>query len=89
MNTTSTQSQLKIVYNYLQHHTATATMVSNATKVPQKSICRFKRSLEKQGLLYEVERKLCKITKFPAYYLTTNKALFPKLQPKNYRNGKS
>lgn len=71
-------TQKKTIFEYLKHNTATASMVSNETGVPQKSICRYKRDLEKQGLLYEVEKKLCELTGFRAWYLTTNPDLFPK-----------
>ena len=46
------QNQKKTIFEYLKQHTATASMVTEATGVPQKSICRYKRYLEKQGLLY-------------------------------------
>lgn len=68
----------RTVFNYLKQHTATASMVTKATGIPQKSICRYKRYYEKLGLLYEVEKKLCKITGFRAWYITTNTDLFPK-----------
>lgn len=70
-------SQLKTIFNYLQSHTATASMVADATGVPQKSICRYKRDLQKRGLLYEVKKGFCELTKFRAWYLTTNPDLFP------------
>lgn len=72
------KSQLQTIFEYLKENTATASMVTEYTGVPQKSICRYKRDLEKQGLLYEVEKKLCKITGFRAWYITTNPDLFPK-----------
>jgi len=72
------QNQLKTIFDYLLENTATASMVSEATGVPQKSICRYKRDLEKRGLLYEVVKKHCKLTGFRAWYLTTNTALFTK-----------
>ena len=75
---TLSTSQLKTIFNYLQEHTATASMTAEATGIPQKSICRYKRDLEKSGLLYEVEKKFCKLTGFRAWYLTTNPDLFPK-----------
>lgn len=71
-------TQLKTIFHYLKSHTATASMVADATGIPQKSICRHKRNLEKQDRLCEVEKKLCKATGFPAWYLTTNPDLFPK-----------
>jgi len=67
--------QLKTIFEYLKQNTATNTMVSVNTGVPQKNICRFKRDLEQQGLLIEVEKKLCKITGFRAWYLSTNENL--------------
>lgn len=70
------KSQLKTIFQYLQKHVATASMVSAATGIPQKNICRFKRDLEKAGRLYEIEKKLCKKTGFKAWYLTTNPELF-------------
>lgn len=73
-----TGKQQRTVFNYLKQHNATASMVAKATGIPQKSICRYKRYYEKIGLLYEVEKKLCKITGFRAWYLTTNTDLFPK-----------
>jgi hypothetical protein len=71
------KNQKKTIFQYLQNHLATGSMISEATGIPQKSICRYKRDLELQGLLYEVEKKYCKITGFKAWYLTTNKDLFP------------
>jgi len=53
-------------------------MVSAATGIPQKNICRYKRDLEKAGLLFEVEKKLCRQTGFRAWYLTTNSELSPR-----------
>ena len=72
------KNQLQTIFEFLKENTATASMVTEYTGVPQKSICRYKRDLEKQGLLYEVEKKLCKITGFRAWYITTNPDLFPK-----------
>jgi hypothetical protein len=69
---TDFKSQLKTIFHYLQEHIATASMVSTATGIPQKNICRYKRDLEKVGRLWEIEKKLCKQTGFKAWYLTTN-----------------
>jgi len=65
-------SQLITIFQYLQEHIATASMVSSATGVPQKCITRYKRDLEKAGQLWEIEKKLCKKTGFRAWYITTN-----------------
>lgn len=75
---TTLQTQTKIIFHYLVKYTATNTMVSYATNVSQKNICRIKRNLEKEGKLQEVERKLFKVTGQRASYLTTNKKLFKK-----------
>ncbi len=69
---TDFKTQLKTIFHYLQEHIATASMVSAATGIPQKNICRYKRDLEKAGRLWEIEKKLCKKTGFKAWYLTTN-----------------
>lgn len=69
-------TQTKIIFFYLLKHIATNTMLSVATGIPQKNICRIKRNLEIAGKLQEVERKLCKVTNKRASYLTTNKTLF-------------
>ena len=79
------KSQLKTIFQYLQNHTATNAMVSAATGIPQKNICRYKRDLEKAGLLWETKRKLCKQTGFKAWYLTTN----PEKTPFNNHKKKS
>ena len=72
------QNQKITIFYYLKENTATASMITEATGVLQKSICRYKRDLEKEGLLYELVKKHCKITGFRAWYLTTNTELFPK-----------
>lgn len=66
------KAQTQVFYTYLQEHTATASMVTAATGIPQKNICRFKRKLEKAGRLWQVDKKLCRHTGFKAWYLTTN-----------------
>lgn len=71
-------TQLQTIFQYLKRHIATASMVSNATGIPQKNICRYKRDLEKANRLWEVKKRVCKLTGFKAWYLTTNKAKAPK-----------
>lgn len=68
----SFKTQLKNIFEYLQEHTATASMVADATGIPQKNITRYKRDLENANRLWEVEKKLCKQIGFKAWYLTTN-----------------
>lgn len=75
---TKSNTQLKTIFEYLQNHTVTASMLAEATGIPQKSICRYKRDLERKELLCELEKKLCLQTNFKAWFLTTNPKLFPK-----------
>ena len=70
-------SQTKAIFQYLQNHIATASMISAKTGIPHKNICRYKRDLEKAGRLWETEKKICKHTGFRAWYLTTNPNLAP------------
>lgn len=69
---TDFRNQLKTIFHYLQEHIATASMVADATGVPQKNICRYKRDLEQSNRLWEIEKKLCRKTGFRAWYLTTD-----------------
>lgn len=72
------KTQTEKVFEYLQAHTATASMVTEATGVPQKNICRIKRKLEKAGQLEQLFRKRCKWTGYKAWYLNCNPAKFRK-----------
>jgi len=65
-------NQLQTIFQYLQEHIATASMVTDATGVPQKCITRYKRDLEKAGRLWEITKAYCKKTGFKAWYLSTN-----------------
>jgi hypothetical protein len=65
-------NQLQTIFQYLQEHVATASMVADATGIYQKNICRYKRDLEKAGRLWEVEKAICQKTGFRAWYLTTD-----------------
>ena len=73
----SHQNQKQTIFFYLKDFIATASMVSDATNVPQKNITRYKRDLEKSGLLWEVRKGICEKTGFKAWYLTTDKAKAP------------
>lgn len=65
-------NQISVLYNYLQNNLVTASMAAKATGIPQKNICRYKRDLEKAGLLFEVEKRKCRETGHLAWYITTN-----------------
>ena len=70
-------SQLKTIFHYLKQHVATASMITEATGVPQKCITRYKRDLEKAGRLWELKKAHCKLTGFKAWYLTTDPTKAP------------
>lgn len=74
----SRQNQLQTIFLYLKNNVATASMVTEATGVPQKNICRFKRDLEQAGQLWEVNKTYCQKTGFKAWYLTTDPTKAPK-----------
>lgn len=74
-------TQLQTIFQYLQKQTATASMVTDATGVPQKCICRYKRDLEKAGRLWEVIKATCNKTGFKAWYLTTDETKAPISSP--------
>ena len=73
-------TQLRTIFQYLQTHIATASMVTEATGVPQKCICRYKRDLQQSGRLWEVKKDFCEHTGHRAYYLTTD----PEKAPNKY-----
>ncbi|MFT6479786.1 MAG: hypothetical protein ACJAVP_002941 [Spirosomataceae bacterium] len=70
-------TQLQTIFEYLQSHVCTATMLSKATGVPQKCITRYKRDLEKAGNLAEVFKTYCKDTNNLAWYITCDRSKFP------------
>jgi len=70
-------AQKKQVFEYLMDKIATASMVASSLGIPQKNITRYKRELEESGLLKEVKEDQCKITRRLAWYITTDKNLFP------------
>ena len=76
-------NQLQTIFEYLKKHIATASMVSDATGVPQKNICRYKRDLEKVGQLWEIAKTTCKKTGFKAWYITTEPKKALNHSPKN------
>ncbi len=69
---TSKQNQLATIFQYLQNNIVTASMLSEATNIPQKNITRYKRDLELSNHLWEVKKEYCKKTGFKAWYITTN-----------------
>lgn len=76
--------EVKTIFQELQKRPATAAMVSKATGVPQKNLCRYKRDLEKAGRLREIKKDVCEVTGCKAWYLTTDPTLFPDNQLKMF-----
>jgi hypothetical protein len=73
------KAQEKRFYEFLKDKSATATSVHKETGIEQKNITRYKRNLEKKGLLKEVKKVICPITRHPAWEITTDQNQFPKL----------
>lgn len=69
------KTQSEAFFKFLEQCKATASMASEALKIPQKNICWYKRQYEKAGKLWEVEIRPCKVTGYKAHYLTTNPRL--------------
>lgn len=67
----------QLFFEYLTNKVETATMVSDATGIPQKSITRYKRNYEKIGKLAEVYHFKCKSSGYKAWYITTDLSQFP------------
>jgi hypothetical protein len=66
------KSQLEAFYRYLLEEKATCSMAERELSIPQKNLCRYKRTLEKADRLWAVCKDVCKVTGFKAWYLTTN-----------------
>ena len=74
-------NQLQTIFKYLQNNIATASLVTDATGIPQKCVTRYKRDLEKTGRLWEVIQTYCKKTGHKAWYLTTDQTKAPITSP--------
>lgn len=70
-------NQLQTIFQYLKNHVATASMVTAATGVAQKSITRYKRDLQKADKLWEIRKDACMITGYKAWYITTDRNKAP------------
>jgi hypothetical protein len=70
-------SETTVFYEYLKEHTATCSMVAEATGIKQKNLCRYKKTLQDENLLWEVDFRKCTLTGFKAEWLTTNPELIP------------
>ena len=72
------QTQLQTIFSFLENNIATTSMVAEATGIKRRNICRYKRDLEKKGVLWETEKKPCLISGHKAWYICTNQNLIGK-----------
>ena len=66
--------QRQLFFSYLRSRAATCTMAAKAIGIERPNCTRYKRELQKAGLLWEVGKGICPITHFPAMFLTTDPA---------------
>ncbi|MDT0646318.1 hypothetical protein RM545_06415 [Zunongwangia sp. F260] len=71
------EAQMVKVFKAFKEQPSTMLMISKKTGVLRANICRYVATWEKAGRIAEVKTDLCKITKFPAGYYTTDPELFP------------
>jgi len=77
---TNSETQIRIFRYFLSENTATCSMVTEATGIPQKCLTRHKRALEKSGQLIELFYADCRKTGHRAAYLTTNQNIIKSLK---------
>lgn len=65
-------TEISRVYHYLYKNIATASQASIDLDIWRANVCWLKRELEKDGLLREVKKDKCPITKHKAAFLSTN-----------------
>jgi hypothetical protein len=75
-------TEIEIVDVCLKHKPLTAKALSAAVDLPIEAICRYKRTLEKEGKLWRVKKVDCPFTGHPAWTLTTDPKKAPSLEPK-------
>ena len=65
----------------LKHITTTKKALCTALNIPVEAGCRYKRSLEKEGLLMQsIDEVVCPFTKHSAHLISTNPKEFERLQ---------
>lgn len=71
----------QLFYISLKHITTTKKALCSAMQIPVEAGCRYKRTLEKCGLLVQsVDEVICPYTKHMAYLITTNPNKFMELR---------
>lgn len=73
-------SEEKLFSKALEHVTTTKKALCTALSIPVEAGCRYKRELEKNGLLVQsIDEVICPFTKFPAHLISTNPKEFERL----------
>lgn len=74
----------RIFYLGLRYVTTTKKAICKALNINIDNACRYKRDLEKRGLLVQsAEQRICPYTKHAAHFLSTNPKEFAKLEKSN------
>jgi hypothetical protein len=77
-------SEERLFREALQHVTTTKKALCTALNIPVEAGCRYKRELEKSGLLVQsTDEVICPFTKFPAHLISTNPKEFEGLSKTN------
>ena len=69
--------QLIRVYKSLLESPKTMKEVHISTGIMRENVCRHVSTLRNMGKVKKIRKRYCKITKFPAWELTTDVSLFP------------
>jgi|688.fasta_scaffold99034_5 hypothetical protein len=77
------EGQMKKVFAAFERNPSTMLMVSIQTGILRANICRYVSIWKRQGKIKHLKFGLCKISKHPAGYYTTNPELFPVINPSN------
>ena len=71
------KDQLSQIFEALKHKPMTMKELDISTGVMRENICRYFRTLRKQGKIALIKKRQCAITKHIAGEYTTNPELFP------------
>lgn len=77
-------SEERLFREALKHITTTKKALCTVLNIPVEAGCRYKRELEKCGLLVQsTDEVICPLTKFPAHLISTNPKEFERLSKTN------
>ncbi len=76
----NTYSEERLFSVSLKYVTTTKKALCTALNIPIEAGCRYKRTLEKSGLLVQsIDEVICPLTSYPAHLISTNPNEFEKL----------